>query len=89
VNRTRVLWVMRERSLLVRSRRMHGRRKKEWGRANRFSIASLVGTIRNMDICMSFPNLQTRGNANTAVLLSAPRALQTKTMVSAKRGRNP
>ena len=32
VNRKRVLRVMRERSLLVRSRRLRARRKKEWGR---------------------------------------------------------
>jgi hypothetical protein len=32
VNRKRVLPVMRERSLLVRSRRLRARRKKEWGR---------------------------------------------------------
>ena len=32
VNRKRVLRVMRERGLLVRSRRLRARRKKEWGR---------------------------------------------------------
>ena len=32
VNRKRVLRVMRERRLLVRSRRLRARRKKEWGR---------------------------------------------------------
>jgi putative transposase len=32
VNRKRVLRVMRERNLLVRSRRLRARRKKEWGR---------------------------------------------------------
>ena len=32
VNRKRVLQVMRERGLLVRSRRLRARRKKEWGR---------------------------------------------------------
>ena len=32
MNRKRVLRVMRERSLLVRSRRLRARRKKEWGR---------------------------------------------------------
>jgi len=32
VNRKRVLRVMRERSLLVRSRHLRARRKKEWGR---------------------------------------------------------
>src|ERR1700719_1024175 len=32
VNRQRVLRVMRERGLLVRSRRLRARRKKEWGR---------------------------------------------------------
>jgi putative transposase len=32
VNRKRVLRVMRERSLLVRTRRLRARRKKEWGR---------------------------------------------------------
>src|SRR6202521_3149970 len=32
VNRTRVLRVMRDRGLLVRSRRLRARRKKEWGR---------------------------------------------------------
>ena len=32
VNRKRVLRVMRERSLLIRSRRLRARRKKEWGR---------------------------------------------------------
>jgi putative transposase len=32
VNRKRVLGVMRERGLLVRSRRLRARRKKEWGR---------------------------------------------------------
>ena len=32
VNRKRVLRVMRERSLLVRSRRLRARRRKEWGR---------------------------------------------------------
>jgi transposase InsO family protein len=32
VNRMRVLRVMRERGLLVRSRRLRARRKKEWGR---------------------------------------------------------
>ena len=32
VNRKRVLRVMRERGLLVRSRRLRARRRKEWGR---------------------------------------------------------
>src|ERR1022692_4948897 len=32
VNRKRVLRVMRERGLLVRSHRLRARRKKEWGR---------------------------------------------------------
>jgi transposase InsO family protein len=32
VNRKRVLRVMRERGLLVRSRRLRARRKKQWGR---------------------------------------------------------
>src|ERR1700722_17384744 len=32
VNRNRVLLVMRERGLLLRSRRLRARRKKEWGR---------------------------------------------------------
>ena len=32
MNRKRVLRVMRERGLLVRSRRLRARRKKEWGR---------------------------------------------------------
>lgn len=36
VNRKRVLRVMRERGLLVRSRRLRARRKKEWGRVARF-----------------------------------------------------
>ena len=34
VNRKRVLRVMRERELLVRSRRLRARRKKEWGRVD-------------------------------------------------------
>ncbi len=34
VNRKRVLRVMRERGLLVRSRRLRARRKKEWGRVD-------------------------------------------------------
>jgi integrase len=40
VNRKRVLRVMRERGLLVRSRRLRARRKKEWGRALREFRAS-------------------------------------------------
>jgi transposase InsO family protein len=34
VNRKRVLRVMRERDLLVHSRRLRARRKKEWGRVD-------------------------------------------------------
>ena len=46
VNRKRVLRVMRERGLLVRSRRLRARRKKEWGRVE-VPFQTLGGHIRN------------------------------------------
>jgi hypothetical protein len=42
VNRKRVLRVMRERGLLVRSRRLRARRKKEWGRVEAAQAAARI-----------------------------------------------
>ena len=61
VNRKRVLRVMRERGLLVRSRRLRARRKKEWGRVEAAepnqiwqSDMTKIGTIGRLPECARF-----------------------------------
>jgi transposase InsO family protein len=57
VNRKRVLRVMRERGLLVRSRRLRARRKKEWGRVE----AAETNQIWQSDMFTSSRFLETLG----------------------------
>jgi hypothetical protein len=61
VNRKRVLRVMRERGLLVRSRRLRARRKKEWGRVEASRAESNLAVEHDENLGGSYSGLGVPG----------------------------